>query len=133
MSRSVARRLAAMKGEPAPEFGGRKILEKDVLRVILHYLTIRKVWHRRINSGGAMLNGHGGGGQFVRFGAPGMPDILARGSNGTVVWIEVKSPTGKQTPDQKAWQRDAEGFGDVYILARKVEDVMALFEGRKDV
>lgn len=110
----------------------RKILEKDVLRVILHYLTIRKVWHRRINSGGAMLNGHGGRGQFVRFGAPGMPDILARGSQGEVIWIECKSPTGKQTPDQKEWQRDAEGFGDIYILARSGDDVMALFEGRKD-
>jgi len=111
----------------------RKILEKDVLRVILHYLTIRKVWHKRINSGGAVLNGHGGRGQFVRFGALGMPDILARGSNGTVVWIECKSPTGRQTDDQRKWQEDMERFGDIYIVARKVEDVMALFEGRKDV
>jgi len=108
----------------------RKVLEKDVLRVILHYLTIRKVWHKRINSGGAVLNGHGGRGQFVRFGAPGMPDILARGSNGAVVWIECKSPTGKQTEDQRKWQEDMERFGDIYILARKAEDVMALFERR---
>lgn len=128
MSRSVLRRVAAMKGEKAPQFGGRKILEKDILRVILHYLTLRKVWHRRINSGGAMLQGHGGKGQFVRFGAPGMPDILARGSQGAVIWIEVKSPTGKQSPDQVIWQRDSERFGDIYIVARKVEDVMSLFE-----
>jgi hypothetical protein len=109
----------------------RRVLEKDVLRAILHYLTLRKVWHRRINSGGAMLAGHGGKGQFVRFGAPGMPDILARGSQGAVIWIEVKSPTGKQTPDQKEWQVDAEHFGDIYILARSLGDVTALFEGRK--
>ena len=108
----------------------RKILEKDVLRVILHYLTLRKVWHRRINSGGAMLAGHRGKGQFVRFGAPGMPDILARGTNGAVIWIEVKSPTGKQTEDQRKWQEDMERFGDIYVLARSVTDVSALFEGR---
>lgn len=107
---------------------GRKILEKDTLRAILHYLALRKVWHRRINSGGGVLAGHKGKGQFVRFGAPGMPDILARGSLGAVVWIEVKSPTGKLSEDQKAWKRDAERFGDTYVLARSVEDVMVLFE-----
>jgi len=109
----------------------KKILEKDVLRVILHYLALRKVWHRRINSGGAMLNGHKGRGQFVRFGAPGMPDILVRGTNGAVIWIEVKSPAGKLSPDQLRWKKDAEGFGDIYITARSVEDVMALFEPKR--
>jgi hypothetical protein len=109
----------------------RKILEKDVQRAILHYLTLRKVWHRRMNSGGAMVSGHKGKGQFVRYGSPGLPDILARGSTGAVVWIEVKSPTGKQTGDQRKWQIDMERFGDIYILARSVEDVTALFEGKK--
>ena len=108
----------------------RKVLEKDIQRSILQYLALRKVWHRRINSGGAMLNGHGGRGQFVRFGASGMPDILARGSNGAVIWIEVKSPTGRQTEDQRKWQEDMERFGDVYILARSLDDVRALFEGK---
>jgi hypothetical protein len=112
----------------------RKILEKDVLRVILHYLTIRKVWHRRINSGAAVVEPGSPGTKrrFLRFGAPGMPDILARGTNGAVIWIECKSPTGKLTEDQKAWQRDSERFGDIYIVARKVEDVMCLFEGGKE-
>ena len=79
-----------------------------------------------------MLQGHGGKGQFVRFGAPGMPDILARGTTGAVIWIEVKSPTGRQSEDQRKWQEDMERFGDIYIVARSVEDVMALFEGRKN-
>jgi hypothetical protein len=106
----------------------RKILEKDVLRAILHYLTLRKVWHRRLNSGAAMLNGHGGKGQFVRYGAPGLPDILARTQSGTVIWIECKSPTGKLSEDQRKWKDDMERFGDTFIVARSVEDVMALFE-----
>ena len=108
----------------------RKILEKDVLRAILHYLTLRQVWHRRLNSGAALLESGATGKprRFVRYGAPGMPDILARGTTGAVIWIEVKSPTGRQTEDQRKWQMDMERFGDIYIVARKVEDVMSLFE-----
>ena len=108
----------------------RKILEKDVLRVILHYLTLRKVWHRRINSGAAVVEPGGAGTKrrFLRFGAPGMPDILVRTESGTVIWIECKSPTGKLSEDQWKWKEDMEKFGDIYIVARKVEDVMCLFE-----
>lgn len=95
---------------------------------ILHYLTLRKVWHRRMNSGAAMMVGRGGKMRPVRFGAPGMPDIFARTPSGSIIWIEVKSATGRQSPEQREWQREAERFGDVYILARSVDDVTALFE-----
>ena len=113
----------------------RKILEKDVLRVVLHYLTIRKVWHRRINSGAAVVEPGSPGTKrrFLRFGAPGMPDILARTESGTVIWIECKSPTGKLSEDQRKWKEDMDRFGDIYIVARRLEDVMCLFEGGKHV
>ena len=104
--------------------------EADIQRQILDYLAARHIWHRRMNSGAAMLPGKGGKLRPVRFGAAGMPDILVRGANGTVVWIEVKSTRGRQSPAQRQWQEDAERFGDIYILARSVEDVMVLFEGK---
>ena len=56
----------------------------------------------------------------------GHPDIIAKLKN-SVVNIECKG-TGKQSDEQKAWQKEAEGRGEIYILAKKVEDVMALFE-----
>lgn len=102
--------------------------ESTVQRAILEYLTLKRVWAVRLNSGGAMVQGHGGKGQFIRFGAPGMPDILARGKRGSVVWIEVKSATGRQSDNQREWQRRAEAHGDTYILARSLDDVMPLFE-----
>ena len=111
-----------------------KVLEKDVQRQVLDYLSLRKVWHRRLNSGAALLEAGGNGKprRFIRYGAPGLPDILARTKAGTVIWIEVKSSTGKLSPDQAAWKKDSEAFGDTFITARCLEDVRALFEGVKD-
>lgn len=97
--------------------------EGDVQALILQYLAKRQVWHRRLNSGAARMNG-----RRVHFGSPGLPDILARTKVGTVIWIEVKGPDGKLSEDQRKWKDDMEGFGDTFITARCLDDVRALFE-----
>ena len=53
---------------------------------------------------------------------PGLPDKFAI-KDGIVIWIEVKSSTGKQSPGQKKFQSDIEEAGGNYLLARSVEDV----------
>lgn len=54
-------------------------------------------------------------------GAADISGILRR--DGRRLEIEVKSPTGCQSPEQKAFQHMIEMFGGKYILARSVEDV----------
>jgi len=105
--------------------------ETSLVRTILDYLAYRKVWAYRQNTGGLRDTT----GRLVRFGVVGHPDIVARitprdgaGGSGRVIWIEAKSSTGRQTPAQKEWQEKAERHGDVYILARCLEDVSCLFE-----
>ena len=41
-----------------------------------------------------------------------------------IYFIEVKSPKGKQSDDQKLFQECVEGAGLTYILARSVDDVL---------
>jgi hypothetical protein len=41
-----------------------------------------------------------------------------------VLCIEAKSATGKQSKEQKRWQKMAEAQGMKYIIARSLEDVM---------
>jgi len=53
----------------------------------------------------------------------GFPDLTA--FTPELVFIEVKSKTGRQSADQKAFQELCEGAGIPYILARSVEDVEA--------
>lgn len=107
--------------------------ETGLIKVIMDYLSYKKVWRYRTNSGGLRDTT----GRLVRFGAPGHPDIVARfrpiggpssGFSGRVVWIEAKSERGKITPAQEAWRELAATYGDVYILARSLEDVREVFE-----
>lgn len=116
-----------MRGEQGggTEADGGKVKEADIQRQILDYLKRRHIWHRRFNSGIART-----GGRFVRFGTPGLPDILARPGK-TLVWIEVKQPGKYLTPEQRAWKHECEAFGDIFITARSVDDVMQLFEPRR--
>ena len=60
----------------------------------------------------------------VTFGTPGQADLggIIAGA-GRRLEVEVKSPTGRQSPEQKQYQGIIERFGGVYILARSVADV----------
>jgi len=41
-----------------------------------------------------------------------------------VIWLEVKSPTGQQSPEQKAFERTVTAIGSEYYLPESVDDVM---------
>ena len=54
---------------------------------------------------------------------PGISDIIAV-RNGVVLFIEVKTETGKQSGAQKEFELLCKDRGIPYILARSLEDVM---------
>ena len=105
--------------------------ETDLVRQVLDYLALRKVWAWRVNVG-ALRDSTG---RVVFFGAKGHPDIIARlkpvgytGFSGRVVWIECKSPKGKMSEAQKEWREKAITYGDLFIVARSLDDVRQAFE-----
>jgi hypothetical protein len=55
----------------------------------------------------------------------GVSDILGVMPDGTgrMLAVEVKTPKGRQSPDQILFQKRLERLGGVYILARSVADV----------
>lgn len=55
----------------------------------------------------------------------GLSDLQAL-KDGRSVFIEVKTPRGRQSEHQKRFQEMVEGAGLEYILARSVEDVTHL-------
>jgi hypothetical protein len=78
-----------------------------------------RVWR---NNSGALIDERG---KLVRFGLQGSADILGIiAPSGRFLGIEVKSATGRQTPQQKNFQSMVESMGGVYILARSVEEAM---------
>lgn len=56
-------------------------------------------------------------GRHVRFGTPGAPDVRLTVA-GLAVAVEVKSPTGRQSEQQRRWQAAHEAAGGVYLLCR---------------
>lgn len=62
-------------------------------------------------------------GRVVKSGVKGQADISGILQGGRRIEIECKTATGRQTPEQIAWQRMIERFGGLYILARSVDDV----------
>lgn len=94
--------------------------EQTIVRAILDYLRLAKIFHWRNNTG-AMVDKENH--RFFRFGATGSPDIFVV-VNGQIIGIEVKSETGKQSENQKIWQSGFERAGGKYLLVRSVDEVV---------
>lgn len=99
--------------------------EKTVQNAILREFGTRadcRLW--RANVGVARIGGaRSAGGRVVRFGLPGQADLTGILFGGVRLEIEVKGAGGRQTEEQRAFQRMIERFGGVYVLARSVQDV----------
>ena len=100
-------------------------LEKDIKRTIEEYLQYKmnagKLIFFRLNTGNIIIQGDKPR-RFKGCGIKGASDLVVI-DHFTEYFIECKSDTGKQSPDQKAFQATVEKLGCEYILARKLEDV----------
>lgn len=96
--------------------------ESDIQRTIIDYLKKKKHFFWRNNSG-AMVSEYKGRRSFVRFGAPGSPDICIV-KDGYFIGLEVKQKGGKQTPDQKAWEQNCKAAGGEYYVVRSLDEVI---------
>jgi len=57
----------------------------------------------------------------------GIADLYAI-KNGVSVWIEVKTPQGKQSESQMIFQNNIIGHGGIYFIARCVEDISRIYD-----
>lgn len=93
--------------------------EKDLQKLIIDYLRLKKIFHFRINSGAFKTEK---GGFYKMVSVNGCPDIIAV-VNGKFIGIEVKLKGRYQSPGQKEFQKNLEKSGGVYILAKSLDDV----------
>jgi hypothetical protein len=94
-----------------------ELTEHDIQGQILEYLSLKRVFHYRQNSGGFKKGTH-----FVKFGAPGAPDIVCV-IGGIYVGIEVKGYRGEQSRRQKDFQSSLEHAGGRYYLVRSLDEL----------
>lgn len=106
--------------------------EKQIQDSILEWLTMVKIFHYRQNTGAfareyTRKDGSQGRG-FVKFGTKGASDIVCV-VKGHYIAIEVKDHKGKQSEDQKEFQRAVEEAGGTYVLVRSLDEVRVFFQG----
>lgn len=102
------------------------MLESDIQRSIQTWLSSRNITHWRCNLGGVRIAGKGA----VKNAMKGFPDLagLLGCGTGRLFVIEVKTKTGRLSPEQLKWRSVLEGKGVLYILARSLDDVMSTFQ-----
>ena len=117
--------------------------EAQTQKAIMEYLAAKGVLCFRMNSG-AVLASYNGKTRMVRYGVPGMADVLAFPTifkhdltifgkieglgyhEQVALWIEVKGPKGVQSDLQKSFQQQVEAHGHRYVLAKSLDDVIAV-------
>ena len=85
--------------------------ESDIQRAIMQYLRM---------CGWFVVKIHQSMGSYK-----GIADLYAI-KNGSGVWIEVKTPAGKQSEHQKTFETDIISHGGRYMVASGIEDVIGL-------
>lgn len=94
---------------------------QDAIRV-----ELSKAGIVRRNNVGTFLTVNG---NPINIGLPGEADLTLFQRGGKTVFIEVKTPTGRQSKQQKAFQKRVEELGFEYLIARNLEDIKKLVEG----
>lgn len=97
-------------------------IQTAILNLLSLYENMGKVYALRHNSFSGKIIGRSGHMGFMKQSKKGVPDILCC-IGGRFVGFEVKTDTGKQSPDQKTAQTAIEKCGGLYYLVRSVNEV----------
>ena len=95
--------------------------EATVLRAVLEWLTVHKIFHFRVNTMGTPMSSGG----FRPAPTVGIPDIIAV-VEGRFVGIEVKSTNGKQSQRQKMFEGQCKKAGGEYFIVKSIDDLERL-------
>ena len=93
----------------------------EVLKALKAHPAV--AWCERMNSGAAKV-----GNRFVRFGWPGCPDVMGQLRDGRLLGVEVKSRTGRPSPEQSLFLERIRAAGGVGFVARDCRDVFRELE-----
>ena len=100
---------------------GAEMIEADIQRNILRYLSMIDALVFRMNAGKTRYN--------VKLAPSGTPDLFAVLGDGRCLWIEVKTETGKIRESQYKMIQELENRGQWVIIARDVSDVQRAIRG----
>lgn len=94
-------------------------VEADLQRQVVELLTLLGNMVFRLNSGYS-------GRRNVKLLPPGTPDLLVVCPKGRVVWVELKTSTGKLRESQLEMHERLRGLGHEVLLVRDLNDLSSL-------
>lgn len=104
---------------------------RNAIEQFLNYHP-KVAWVQRLNTGaGKLLRADGTHSQFIRFGFPGLSDLLGQMRDGRLLVMETKARIGTLTAEQIAFLENVQRHGGVAGVARTIEDAAAIIAGRR--
>jgi hypothetical protein len=97
--------------------------ETGLVKACLQYMQFQGIYCWRQNTG-AMERRHKGKRRFIRFGAPGISDIIGCMPNGKFIAVECKVGRNTLTPSQLAFLQQIREADGIAIVAYSVDDVV---------
>lgn len=104
--------------------------ESELLKIVMNYLAAERIFAIRMNTGAIKLEK-----RFIRFGVPGMADVLAFPWYQGVckceaihrqihpLWLELKAKKNKQSDLQVSFQAQVQAEGHRYFVIRSLDDL----------
>lgn len=106
--------------------------EGKIQAAICEYLTKKGYFFMRLNNtpifDTKLNNGYGGYRAQGKYAMPGLADILLidKEKYGMAVFLEVKAPKGKQSPDQKLFAKRCYSNNCDYYVVKSLDEVKKL-------
>lgn len=103
--------------------------ESQILDAVCEYLHMMGYFFFRVNNTGLYDPTKKTMRKLSKWSMKGVSDLMVV-FNGTVYFIEVKSASGRQSPDQQAFQAMVESNDCDYFIVRSVDDIASIFRKR---
>lgn len=95
-------------------------IEAALVSVIQDWFVWNKIRCERLNSGATKLEN-----RFIRFGFHGCPDLMIFDQTIQVGFMEVKTPTGQLSKEQREFQRFCQKHRIPHLVARSLDEAIA--------
>lgn len=104
-------------------------LEKDIQNAVCEYLDLRHHFFYRQNNTPIFQKDKNGGGFFramPKYALKGVPDIIVITDGGYAVYLEIKRPSGRLSPDQELFKKRCEEKGCEYYRITAVDQLQEI-------
>ena len=98
--------------------------EAPLINACLIFLRSQGCFVDRLNTGAMRVQSRGHRDRFVRFGRPGMPDIVGVGPDGRYIGVEVKRGITRVAPAQMAFHAEIRDRGGFVCIAHSIQELV---------